>query len=96
MTQPTEYEQVTYNSDDGAQVARTSTDKIGFWGATPVAQQAVATATQTTVTTTGATSTTPFGYTTSTQANDIITQLNAAKVDIAAIKTALSTSGLVR
>lgn len=46
-----DYEQVTYGSPDGAQVGGASTDKIGFWGATPVARQsitAVATATATT------------------------------------------------
>jgi hypothetical protein len=37
MTQPTEYEQVTYNSPDGAQMGKTSTEKIGFYGATPQA-----------------------------------------------------------
>lgn len=31
-----DYEQVTYGSPDGAQVGGASTDKIGFWGATPV------------------------------------------------------------
>ena len=36
MAQPLEYEQVTYNGGDGAQVGRTSTDVVGFWGATPV------------------------------------------------------------
>lgn len=31
-----DYEQVTYGSPDGAQVGGASTDKIGFWGVTPV------------------------------------------------------------
>ncbi len=35
MTQPTEFEQVTYNSPDGAQMGRTSTDAIAFYGNTP-------------------------------------------------------------
>jgi len=38
MAQPTEYEQVTYNADDGAQIGRTSTEKLGFYGATPIAR----------------------------------------------------------
>jgi hypothetical protein len=38
MAQPTEFEQVTYNSPDGAQICRTSTDAIAFYGATPVAR----------------------------------------------------------
>ena len=36
MAQPTEYEQVTYNAPDGAQFGKASTDKISFWGQTPV------------------------------------------------------------
>jgi hypothetical protein len=45
------YESVTYNSPDGAQVGVAATDKVGFWGATPVVQPsitAVGTATATT------------------------------------------------
>lgn len=30
------YESVTYNSPDGAQVGTASTEKVGFWGVTPV------------------------------------------------------------
>jgi hypothetical protein len=30
------YEQVTYNSDDGALIGNTSTEKLGFYGATPI------------------------------------------------------------
>lgn len=35
MTQPTEFEQVTYNAPDGAQMGKTSTDAIAFYGNTP-------------------------------------------------------------
>lgn len=40
MTQPTEYEQVTYNSPDGAQVGKATSDKVAFYGTTPVSQRA--------------------------------------------------------
>lgn len=40
MTQPTEYEQVTYNSPDGGQIGKTAADKIGFYGIAPIAQRA--------------------------------------------------------
>lgn len=30
------YEQVTYNSPDGAKVGDSSTELVGFWGVTPV------------------------------------------------------------
>ena len=38
MTIPTSYEQVTANSVDGAQMGKSSTEKIALWGATPAAQ----------------------------------------------------------
>jgi hypothetical protein len=38
MAQPAEFEQVTYNSPDGAQMGRTSTDAISFYGNTPAAR----------------------------------------------------------
>jgi len=41
MAQPIEYEQVTYNGDPGAQVGRTSTEKIGFYGATPITKPTI-------------------------------------------------------
>jgi len=35
-------EQVTYNSPDGAQIGKSATEKVAFYGATPVAQRAAA------------------------------------------------------
>lgn len=43
MTQPTEYEQAGYNSPDGTQVGKSASEKVGFYGATPVVQRATAT-----------------------------------------------------
>lgn len=42
MTIATSYEQVTYNSTDGAQMGASATEKIAFYGATPVVQRASA------------------------------------------------------
>jgi hypothetical protein len=44
MTQPTEYEQVTYNAPDGAQIGKSASEKIGFYGKAPVAQRAYSSA----------------------------------------------------
>jgi len=38
-----DYEQVTYNGPAGAQMGQSATEKIGFYGATPVVQRATAT-----------------------------------------------------
>lgn len=61
-------------------------------GSTPVAQQSgaaqgVVTPASTTVATTAATTGSPVGYTTTTQANAITAQLNAAVADIASVTT---------
>lgn len=73
-------ERVDYGSPDGATLGGASTDKIGFYGVA-VTQPALVTA----VATTAATSTTnAYGYTTATQADAIVTSLNAV---IAALKT---------
>lgn len=37
------YERLDYGSPDGAQIGGAATDKIGFYGATPVVQRATAT-----------------------------------------------------
>lgn len=35
-----DYEQVTYNAPGGAQIGSSATEKVGFFGATPVVQVA--------------------------------------------------------
>lgn len=57
-----------------------TTDLNGWYGATPVVQPA-ATA-QSAVTTTASTTTTPYGYTTSAQADGIVTLLNRIRTDL--------------
>lgn len=61
-------------------LSSSTTDQMGFFGATPTTRPA-ATA-QSAVTTTNATTTTPWGYTTSGQANGIVTLLNQIRSDL--------------
>ena len=49
-----DYEQVTYGSPDGAQIGGSASDKIGFYGATPVVQRATAATHTTTLVVTSA------------------------------------------
>lgn len=35
-----DYEQLTYNAPGGAQIGKSATEKVGFFGATPVVQVA--------------------------------------------------------
>jgi hypothetical protein len=39
-----DYEQVTYNSPTGAQIGSSATEKVAFYGGTPVAQRAYSSA----------------------------------------------------
>lgn len=39
-----DYEQVTYNSPDGAIIGKSASEKIGFYGKVPVAQRAYSSA----------------------------------------------------
>lgn len=78
---------------DGVRLGNSAADLIGFFGiTTPIARrgnayQAVVTPTSTTVANTAATTNTAaYGYTTTTQANAIVTQLNACVADIALLK----------
>lgn len=67
---------------DGQQFGQSASDKIGFHGATPVAQRSGAA--QAAVATTGATNTTPYGYTTQAQADAIVTLVNEMRATLVA------------
>jgi hypothetical protein len=77
------------NGPDGISIGACATEKVSFYGIAPVAQRAGAA--QAAVTTTAAQTTTPYGYSTSTQADAIVTLVNemrAALVALGAIKGA--------
>ena len=64
---------------EGCTVGPLTTSLVGFYGATPVTRRTTATA----VATTASTSTTnAFGYTTSTQADALVTAVNAIIVNL--------------
>lgn len=79
-----DYEQVTYNSPDGAQVGAATTEKVGFWGATPITQRAAAAlSTVAALSVTAAISTGGAGFTTSAglqQLVDAVAEIRAAMV----------------
>lgn len=62
-----DYEQVTYNSPAGAQFGSSATEKIGFYGTTPIVQRTAAVATSAVGTASSA---------------DVTTVLKAAVIDI--------------
>lgn len=65
-------QQLSNGGSDGTSMGASASEKISFYGVTPVVQAATFTA----VTTTASTTTTPYGYT-STQADAIVTAVNA-------------------
>ena len=73
MTQPTEYEQVTYNSPDGAQMENSTSGKIGFYGTAPIARQTLVAA-STYLVTSNTTST--VGFTTLVDAQALVAQVS--------------------
>lgn len=73
-------------SPDGIVVGQSASDKVGFYGVTPVAQRAGAA--QAAVTTTAATSSTPFGYS-QAQADAIVALVNE-------MRAALVAAGLIK
>ena len=78
--------QLSDGDRDGTKIGQSATDKLGFYGVTPVAQRAGSA--QAAVPTTAATSTSPFGYS-EAQANAIVALLNE-------IRAALVAAGLIK
>jgi len=72
---------------DGCSLGGATTDKISFYGVTTIVQRSGAA--QTAVATTVPTSTNPYGFSTSTQANAIVTLVNE-------LRAALVASGLIK
>lgn len=66
--------QLSDGNSDGTVMGQSATDKIAFYGGAPVAQRAANSLAA--ITTTAATTTTPWGFSTSTQANAIVSALN--------------------
>lgn len=60
---------------DGAVIGQATSEKLAFFGGTPTTRPTGATAVETTVAI--STTTTKWGYSTSTQANAIVTAVNA-------------------
>ncbi len=70
--------QLSDRDSDGVCLGQSATDKVGFFGATPIVQRSGAA--QAAVAVTGATNTTPFGYTTAAQADAIVTLVNEMRL----------------
>ncbi len=79
MTQPAEFEQLSYNAPDGAQAGRTSTDKIAFYGATPVVRISTVSTLDVSTTSTQSTSSGAgigFGFTSAAEFLNLVTAVS--------------------
>ena len=74
------------SGSDGNCLGRSATDKVGFYGATPVVRPSCDASTITTAAIT--TTTNNYGFADTTQANDLLSVVDS-------IRTALSTLGLL-
>lgn len=100
------YEQVTYNSPDGAQIGVSATEKVGFFGATPVVQPTALTAQLTTLTPADAagtpdyaiaaiTQTTPYGFAAAAEAITVLYVIANLQTRLAEVEAKLEALGLV-
>ena len=69
-------EQIGRRTPDGLVIGNAVTDKVGFYGTTPVAQTATTGGAAVATTVAISTTTTKWGFATSTQANDLVTMVN--------------------
>ena len=86
MAQPTEFEQVTYNAPDGAQMGQNSSTPIAFYGATPVAR--LATTTLDVSTNTATTSSAIVGFASAAEFNNTVAAVST-------MQSALKRLGLI-
>lgn len=78
-----DYEQVTYNSPAGAQIGSSATEKIAFYGTTPIAQRSGAM--QASFTITIGTSQTSWGFAASDQFNCFVNQFREMRDTLVAL-----------
>jgi hypothetical protein len=84
---------IALGTTTGTKVGTATTQKLGFYNSTAVVQPAsanqaaVTTTTGAAVAATGSTNSSPYGYTTSAQADAIVTNVNTLRVDVLALAT---------
>jgi hypothetical protein len=74
---------LAFGTTTGTKLGTATTQKLAFYNSTPIAQRSGAA--QAAVATTGATNTTPYGFTTSAQADAIVTLVNELRAALVAL-----------
>ena len=81
MAQPLEFEQAGYNAPDGLQLGRSSTEKLGMYGASPVSRLSVSTNDVSTTNVTTAT-TAVFGFVTAVEFTNLVTAVSTMQAQM--------------
>lgn len=74
---------IVFNKTNGTKIGTSTSQKIGFYNATPIAQRA--NSSQAVVSTDISTQTTPYGYATQAQADGIVTLVNELRAALVAV-----------
>lgn len=93
MTARTKILELSDGNSAGTRLGQDSTDLISLWGAAPVAQRSNIADVATSTITTGATSTTPYGFATSTQANNLASIVDDLRTKFNTLLTGLEAIG---
>jgi len=100
-----EYESVTSGLPDGAQVGKSATEKVGFWGHIPVVGPAALTTQLTTLTHTAPgtpdyviqnlTTSTPYGFVTADEGNSVLKVVANLQTRLAELEARLEGCGII-
>lgn len=98
-------ESLGHNGPEGMNIGIATTDKVGFYGVTPVVQGAALTAQLTTITHTAAgtpdyaiqnlTTTTPYGFVTADEGNTVLAVIANLQARLAQVEARLETIGMI-
>lgn len=96
---------VSHNGPEGTNIGIATTDKVGFYGVTPVVQGSALTAQLTSITHTAPgtpdyaiqnlTTTTPYGFVSADEGNTVLSVIANLQARLAQVETALENIGIV-
>lgn len=93
-----DYNELSDGRPDGCRLGQSTTDKVAFFGSTPVAKTAVAATAVTAIATTTISQVATSGkwaFATSTAATALVTRVRQLQVDVEGLITQLNTLGVV-
>jgi len=103
---PASYETLSYGATDGCRVVASATEKLAFWGGTPVVQPAVLTTQLTTITIADAagtpdyaisavTNTTPYGFANAAELISLLYVIKNLQTRVSELESRLTAASLL-